>query len=413
MSDDSVSPLSLSPDPRESPELLDPVQNGTGPLDFSIKRRLLAGSQKVGNQSPLLNDHSACETRPLAPFMHESGRSAFQAVPQNGLWPLPPMLNPALIAAATGILPGFPQTACSLLPPVPAPPMPFDFTHSATLARPCLAKNGSMSIADSAHGHQPLRPQAPSTQQLQPATKSSRPFKVYNPLDPLSALQVQAATSQSLASSSPSSPAPGSENLYLLYRQYLLNAQAALLRARTNGTTAQAVPDPDTNGRQSPVTPSPQQVTSTSDPHTEEVDPSHADGPANGQDSASTSIHQESMPTVASLPKAPCKPDVEAAMQKSLISQPPQEQGSIGGQDSEKRRSTGRSLPEDAKDDAYWERRRKNNEAAKRSRDARRQKEDEIAMKAALLEQENLRLRLEVAQLKAETERLRQTLLDA
>lgn len=33
------------------------------------------------------------------------------------------------------------------------------------------------------------------------------------------------------------------------------------------------------------------------------------------------------------------------------------------------------------KDDAYWERRRKNNEAAKRSRDARRVKEDEIALR--------------------------------
>ena len=33
------------------------------------------------------------------------------------------------------------------------------------------------------------------------------------------------------------------------------------------------------------------------------------------------------------------------------------------------------------KDDAYWERRRKNNEAAKRSRDARRAKEDEIALR--------------------------------
>lgn len=35
----------------------------------------------------------------------------------------------------------------------------------------------------------------------------------------------------------------------------------------------------------------------------------------------------------------------------------------------------------ETKDDAYWERRRKNNEAAKRSRDARRAKEDEIALR--------------------------------
>jgi len=65
-------------------------------------------------------------------------------------------------------------------------------------------------------------------------------------------------------------------------------------------------------------------------------------------------------------------------------------------------RKRGRPLPEDLKDEAYWERRRKNNEAAKRSRDARRAKEMEIALRAALLEQENLKLRFEVASLKTE-----------
>ncbi|XP_054153008.1 GATA zinc finger domain-containing protein 7-like [Oppia nitens] len=70
-------------------------------------------------------------------------------------------------------------------------------------------------------------------------------------------------------------------------------------------------------------------------------------------------------------------------------------------------RKRGRPLPEDLKDDAYWERRRKNNEAAKRSRDARRAKEDEIAIRAAFLEQENLKLRVEIAQLKSETNKLR------
>ncbi|XP_014239945.1 cell death specification protein 2-like [Cimex lectularius] len=61
----------------------------------------------------------------------------------------------------------------------------------------------------------------------------------------------------------------------------------------------------------------------------------------------------------------------------------------------------------DDKDAAYWERRRKNNEAAKRSRDARRAKEDEIAIRAAFLEQENLRLKYQVAALSDETAKLR------
>lgn len=72
---------------------------------------------------------------------------------------------------------------------------------------------------------------------------------------------------------------------------------------------------------------------------------------------------------------------------------------------SAKRRS--RQNGETVKDEAYWERRRKNNEAAKRSRDARRAKEDEIAIRAAFLEQENLKLRVEVASLKSETAKLR------
>lgn len=45
-------------------------------------------------------------------------------------------------------------------------------------------------------------------------------------------------------------------------------------------------------------------------------------------------------------------------------------------------------VPEELKDDKYWARRRKNNIAAKRSRDARRQKENQIAMRARYLEKE-------------------------
>lgn len=70
-------------------------------------------------------------------------------------------------------------------------------------------------------------------------------------------------------------------------------------------------------------------------------------------------------------------------------------------------RKRGRPVAPDLKDEAYWERRRKNNEAAKRSRDARRSKETEIALRAAFLEQENLMLRVEVQALKSETAKLR------
>ncbi|XP_034568204.1 HLF transcription factor, PAR bZIP family member a [Notolabrus celidotus] len=59
-------------------------------------------------------------------------------------------------------------------------------------------------------------------------------------------------------------------------------------------------------------------------------------------------------------------------------------------------------IPEDMKDDRYWARRRKNNVAAKRSRDARRLKENQIAIRASFLEKENSALRMEVADIRKE-----------
>ncbi|XP_029933949.1 TEF transcription factor, PAR bZIP family member a isoform X2 [Myripristis murdjan] len=59
-------------------------------------------------------------------------------------------------------------------------------------------------------------------------------------------------------------------------------------------------------------------------------------------------------------------------------------------------------VPEEQKDEKYWQRRRKNNVAAKRSRDARRLKENQITVRAAFLERENTALRTEVAELRKE-----------
>lgn len=59
------------------------------------------------------------------------------------------------------------------------------------------------------------------------------------------------------------------------------------------------------------------------------------------------------------------------------------------------------------KDDKYWNRRYKNNEAAKRSRDARRLKENQISVRAAFLERENAALRQEVADMRKELGRCR------
>lgn len=67
-------------------------------------------------------------------------------------------------------------------------------------------------------------------------------------------------------------------------------------------------------------------------------------------------------------------------------------------------------VPEDCKDDKYWCRRYKNNTAAKRSRDAKRIKENQIALRAAFLEEENEYLKQELSKYKAENKCLKSRL---
>jgi hypothetical protein len=66
-------------------------------------------------------------------------------------------------------------------------------------------------------------------------------------------------------------------------------------------------------------------------------------------------------------------------------------------------------VPEKMKDEKYWARRHKNNFAARRSRDARRVKENQIALRAAFLEKENTCLREELAELRKENAKLKIT----
>lgn len=61
-------------------------------------------------------------------------------------------------------------------------------------------------------------------------------------------------------------------------------------------------------------------------------------------------------------------------------------------------------------DPCYLEKRRRNNEAAKRSRDARKAKEDEIAIRCAYLEQENLKLKLRITDLERDKDTLQNML---
>jgi len=59
-------------------------------------------------------------------------------------------------------------------------------------------------------------------------------------------------------------------------------------------------------------------------------------------------------------------------------------------------------VPSEAKDMSYWEKRNKNNEAARRSREARRLKENQIALRTAFLEKENAQLKAALDEMKAE-----------
>ncbi|XP_046975374.1 transcription factor ces-2-like [Vanessa cardui] len=72
-----------------------------------------------------------------------------------------------------------------------------------------------------------------------------------------------------------------------------------------------------------------------------------------------------------------------------------------------RRRGEKRPIPAELKDEKYFERRRRNNQAAKKSRDARRMREDQIAWRACLLEQENASLRAHINALRQETITLR------
>jgi len=65
-------------------------------------------------------------------------------------------------------------------------------------------------------------------------------------------------------------------------------------------------------------------------------------------------------------------------------------------------------VPDELKNNKYWAKRCKNNEAAKRSREARRLKENQIAMRARYLEEENNALKGEMVDLKKENTDLKQ-----
>ena len=80
-------------------------------------------------------------------------------------------------------------------------------------------------------------------------------------------------------------------------------------------------------------------------------------------------------------------------------------------QNQKRPRSEKKPIPKDQKDNKYFERRKRNNQAAKKSRDARKAREDDIAIRAVFLEKENAVLRAQTATLRDEANSLKQALL--
>lgn len=72
-----------------------------------------------------------------------------------------------------------------------------------------------------------------------------------------------------------------------------------------------------------------------------------------------------------------------------------------------------RPVPVEHKDSSYWEKRRKNNESAKRSRDSKREKETQMSVRISYLERENFELKTRCACLIQENEKLTSMLIAA
>lgn len=68
-------------------------------------------------------------------------------------------------------------------------------------------------------------------------------------------------------------------------------------------------------------------------------------------------------------------------------------------------------IPDDQKDDRYFERRKRNNLAAKKSRDQRKKREDALASRATFLERENAIWRTHVVALQEERNSLQGLIL--
>lgn len=150
----------------------------------------------------------------------------------------------------------------------------------------------------------------------------------------------------------------------------------------------------------------------------------HRNSTGSTSESSSTSLIDENSPTgfhQQSIPRYPTAANpsypypLEAA--NSTPSQIPQAAAAILNRINRPSESIPlkkrRPVPVEHKDMSYWEKRRKNNESAKKSRDSKREKENQMAVRITYLERENFELKTRCACLMQENQKLTNMLIAA
>ncbi len=400
------------------------------PLDFSVRKRndslddlgsdgagdpAYRSSESAGSQSA--GESSITSAGTDTPPQHiTNGISGGTVSVKNE--PLSPMRNlteikPEDLLGKIGeprvTLPG--AVPGAVFPGMPTLPGILQPGLNAAAAAAAAAAAGMLPNPGAIMGGLPFPTSVPDPRKQNSSSKPTRPFKAY-PKDPLSLPlgyygipgmlagmplpNIDASTAQTVNANT--------EELFNQYRLLLqgnnvngkLASPKGSKQSEMNQTSHETKYHNDNDGD------SAAQILSTSPASGGSLSPQNfksasAVSPISPTNTSTTGTPSPPMPVLPSMPIAELgltsSPGAKVPPRKVPFGTPP--------------RKKARTLPEDKKDDAYWDRRRKNNEAAKRSRDARRAKEDEIAIRAAFLEQENLKLRVEVAALKNETAKLR------
>jgi len=129
--------------------------------------------------------------------------------------------------------------------------------------------------------------------------------------------------------------------------------------------------------------------------------------PQNPRRSKITAVIVNSNPATPQTPGTPGSPgDIDLDDDSFAVPESPA--STVGGSKGKRKRK--QSISDNLKDDKYWERRRKNNAAAKRSREERLQKEAEVARQANGLHTENAELKRSLAEALIDNEQLKQRL---